>query len=292
MDPKGKLLAIGGNVDKGTDSESHYKQKSNLNFFGLQILKGFLGEMKGKSSKIAIITTASEIPEIVGMSYLKAFNELGCQTIDVLHFSKREEVDVPEALDKLNKVDGIWFTGGNQLKLTSVFGGSAFLERLHERYQHDKFIIAGTSAGAMAMSQTMIYQGTSHEALLKGEVKITTGLGFVNNVIIDSHFVKRGRFGRLAQAVTANPSCLGVGLGEDTGVLIEAGDRMEAVGSGLIIVFDGHEIKHTNIADIDEGSPVSIENMVIHVMAKGNHFHLKERQFYAEMKNSQEKIAE
>jgi len=135
------------------------------------------------------------------------------------------------------------------------------------------------------MAQTMIYQGTSHEALLKGEVKITTGLGFTRNVIIDSHFVKRGRFGRLAQAIAANPSCLGVGLGEDTGVLIEGGDRMEAVGSGLIIIFDGHEIKHNNIADINEGSPVSIENMVIHVMAKGNHFHLKERRFYAEIED-------
>ena len=134
----------------------------------------------------------------------------------------------------------------------------------------------------MAMSNTMIYQGSSSEALLKGEVKITTGLAFIKDVIIDSHFVTRGRFGRLTQAVTANPSCIGIGLGEDTGVLITEGRYMEAVGSGLIIIIDGHNIRHTNIADLKEGSPISIENLIVHVMAKGNHFDLKSRKFYAE----------
>ncbi|HPD53298.1 MAG TPA: cyanophycinase, partial [Bacteroidia bacterium] len=103
------------------------------------------------------------------------------------------------------------------------------------RETEDGFVIAGTSAGAMAMSNTMIYQGSSSEALLKGEVKITTGLAFMRDVIIDSHFVKRGRFGRLTQAVAANPSCIGIGLGEDTGVLVTEGRYMEAIGSGLVI---------------------------------------------------------
>lgn len=174
-------------------------------------------------------------------------------------------------------------SGGNQLRLSSIFGGTEFLEILSERYMHETgFVIAGTSAGAMAMSNTMIYQGSSSEALLKGEVKITTGLGFMKDVIIDSHFVKRGRFGRLTQAVAANPSCTGIGLGEDTGVLVTEGRYMEAVGSGLIIIIDGHNIRHTNIADLKEGSPISIENLIVHVMAKGNHFDLKERKFYAE----------
>jgi cyanophycinase len=134
----------------------------------------------------------------------------------------------------------------------------------------------------MAMSNTMIYQGSSSEALFKGEVKITTGLAFIKNVIIDSHFVTRGRFGRLAQAVAANPSCTGIGLGEDTGALIREGRFMEAVGSGLIIVIDGHNIRHSNIADLKEGSPISIENLIVHVLAKGNCYDLKERKFYAE----------
>jgi cyanophycinase len=141
-------------------------------------------------------------------------------------------------------------------------------------------VIAGTSAGAMAMSNTMIYQGSSTESLLKGEVKITTGLGFLHNVIIDSHFVKRGRFGRLAQAVAGNPGCIGIGLGEDTGVLVRNGNELEAIGSGLVLIFDGHYILHSNIADIEDGMPVSIENLLVHVLAKGNYYFLKERKFY------------
>jgi cyanophycinase len=174
------------------------------------------------------------------------------------------------------------FTGGNQLRLSMIFGGTEILSTLHERYLHEDFVIAGTSAGAMAMSNTMIYQGSSTESLLKGEVKITTGLGFLHNVIIDSHFVKRGRFGRLAQAVAGNPGCIGIGLGEDTGVLVTNGNNMEAIGSGLILIFDGHNIKHSNIADVEEGTPLSIENMIVHVMAKGNHFHIRQRKFYSD----------
>src|SRR5205085_8589195 len=173
------------------------------------------------------------------------------------------------------------FSGGNQLRLSSIFGGTDFLQALYHRYLNENFVIAGTSAGAMAMSNTMIYQGNSGEALLKGEVKLTTGLGFLKDVIIDSHFVKRGRFGRLAEAVASNPSCIGVGLGEDTGLLITHGVFMEAIGSGLVIIIDGHEIKHTNIADVQYGSPISIENLLVHVMAKGNGFDLKRRTFYS-----------
>jgi cyanophycinase len=128
-------------------------------------------------------------------------------------------------------------------------------------------VIAGTSAGAMAMSSTMIYEGNATRAHLKGEVKITTGLGFMDQVIFDSHFEKRGRFARLAQAVSANPSCIGIGLGEDTGLLITGGNMMEAIGSGLIILVDGRNIVATNIYDVEMGSPVSIDNLKVHVMS-------------------------
>ena len=131
------------------------------------------------------------------------------------------------------------------------------------------------------MSNTMIYEGPSDESFLKGKVKITTGLAFMKDVIIDSHFVKRGRFGRLAQAVSANPGCIGIGLGEDTGVLVKNGNELEAIGSGLVIIFDGHSIRHSNIADISDGQPISIEHLVVHVMAKGNHYNVKSRKFYA-----------
>jgi cyanophycinase len=117
---------------------------------------------------------------------------------------------------------------------------------------------------------------------LKGQVKITTGLGFIDDVIIDSHFEKRGRFGRLAQAVASNPGCIGIGLGEDTGMLITEGNKMEAIGSGLVMIIDGHDIRHSNIADIPDGNPISIENLKVHFCEKGNGYLLADRRFLME----------
>jgi cyanophycinase len=135
----------------------------------------------------------------------------------------------------------------------------------------------------MAMSNTMIYEGDASRAHLKGEVKITTGLGFMNDVIFDSHFEKRGRFGRLSQAVGTNPSCIGIGLGEDTGMLVTNGNTMEAIGSGLVVIIDGHDIRYSNIADIPEGNPMSVENIRVHLCAKGNGFLVHERKFVERM---------
>ena len=283
MIPKGRLIAIGGNEDKGTEPEPNYIQKNNLNFFGLQILSRIVHEAGGHDSYIEVITSASSIPEEIGINYLDAFKKLGCNNVRVMDIRKREDVLKPELLERLRKCHGVMISGGNQLRLSSIFGGTEFLEILSHRYFNEEtFLIAGTSAGAMAMSNTMIYHGSSSEALLKGEVKITTGLAFIKDVIIDSHFVTRGRFGRLTQAVAANPSCIGIGLGEDAGVLITEGRNMEALGSGLVIIIDGHNIRHSNIADLKEGSPISIENLIVHVMAKGNHYDLKGRKFFAE----------
>ena len=229
--PKGKLISIGGSEDKGTGIEPNFAQKAKLNFFEFGILKRILSEMKGAESIVEVITTASVIPEEVGDNYIQAFGKLGCTKVGVIHIKNREDALLPEYLERIKKADGVMFTGGNQLRLSMIFGGTDFLKILQNRYEEENFVIAGTSAGAMAMSNTMIYQGSSTGALLKGEVKITTGLAFIKDVIIDSHFVTRGRFGRLAQAVASNPGCIGIGLGEDTGVLVRDGNTMEAIGS-------------------------------------------------------------
>jgi cyanophycinase len=185
-----------------------------------------------------------------------------------------------EYIERIRTCGAVMFSGGNQLRLSATFGGTELLQIALDRYQDEEnFIVAGTSAGAMAMSNTMIYEGNATRAHLKGEVKITTGLGFVDDVIIDSHFEKRGRFGRLAQAIATNPQCLGIGLGEDTGMLITEGNKMEAIGSGLVIIIDGHDIRHNNIADIPEGNPISIENLKVHFCEKGNGYLVKERTF-------------
>ncbi len=280
---KGKLIAIGGAEDKGTSVEKGIIIRNNLNFFELGILRRIVEEAGGVHARIEVITTASMIPYEVGNNYLEAFGRIGCIDIGVMHIRTREDVNDEEYLERIQKCDAVMFSGGNQLRLTAIFGGTVLFKLIMHRYINEPFIVAGTSAGAMAMSHTMIYEGDASKAHLKGEVKITTGLGFMNKVIFDSHFEKRGRFGRLSQAVGANPSCIGIGLGEDTGMLVTEGNRMEAIGSGLVVIIDGHDIRHSNIADIPEGNPMSVENIRVHLCAKGNGFLVNERKFVEKM---------
>ena len=281
---KGKLLAIGGAEDKGTNLETGEIHRNNLNFFGLGILRRIVEETGDTSTRIEVITTASMIPQEVGENYLNAFGKIGCTNIGVMNIRNRVDAINEEYIERIKKCDAVMFSGGNQMRLTSTFGGTPFLELLLNRYNEEaNFLVAGTSAGAMAMSNTMIYEGNATKAHLKGEVKITTGLGFMDDVIFDSHFEKRGRFGRLAQAIAANPSCIGIGLGEDTGMLITNGNRMEAIGSGLVIIVDGHDIRHSNIADIPDGNPISIENLKVHFCEKGNGYMVRERLFLPEV---------
>jgi cyanophycinase len=284
--PKGKLIAIGGAEDKGTDLEKGEFLRNNLNFFELGILRRIVEEIGGVHSRIEVVTTASTIPYEVGENYLNAFGKIGCTDIGLLHIRNREDAMRADYVERIRNCAGVMFSGGNQLRLSAIFGGTVFLKTIHERYQSESFVIAGTSAGAMAMSNTMIYEGNATRAHLKGEVKITTGLAFMDNVIFDSHFEKRGRFARLAQAVAANPSCIGIGLGEDTGMLITEGNRMEAIGSGPVIIVDGHDIRHSNMADIPEGNPITIENLKVHFCAKGNGYLVEERTFVEQMGTS------
>lgn len=277
MKIKGKLVIIGGAVDKGSFTETDIDKNAakNLNFFEEGILKRILDESKHKKeSRIEVITTASKIPREIGPEYVKALNYLGANNVDVLHIEKREQATEPEILERLKAADVVMFTGGDQLRLTSILGGTQFDEILLDKYHNEDFIYAGTSAGAAAASNSMIYQGSSSEALLKGEVKISSGLGLIDGVIIDTHFVQRGRIGRLFQAVVGNPKVLGIGLGEDTGLLITEGKKMEAIGSGLVILVDGREIKDTNLTQVELGQPISISHLVTHVMSKYDTFDL------------------
>jgi cyanophycinase len=277
MNIQGKLVIIGGAVDKGSFTETDLDKNSsnNLNFFEEGILKRIIDESKHKKeSRIEVITTASKIPKEIGPEYVKALSYLGAKNADVLNIERREEAMDPEIVARLKVADVVMFTGGDQLRLTSILGGTPFHDLLLEKYKNEDFIYAGTSAGAAAASNNMIYQGSSSEALLKGEVKITSGLGLIDGVIIDTHFVQRGRIGRLFQSVVGNPKVLGIGLGEDTGLLITNGKQMEAIGSGLVILVDGREIKDTNLTQVELGQPISISHLVTHVMSKYDTFNL------------------
>jgi cyanophycinase len=277
MNILGKLIIIGGAVDKGSFTETDFDQSAakNLNFFETGILRRIIDESKHKDlSRIEVITTASKIPKEIGPEYAKALNYLGAKNVDVIDIVRREQAMDSEILERLKAADVVIFTGGDQLRLTSILGGTPFHYILLEKYKNEDFIYAGTSAGAAAASNNMIYQGSSSEALLKGEVKITSGLGLIDDVIIDTHFVQRGRIGRLFQAVVGNPKVLGIGLGEDTGLLITKGRQMEAIGSGLVILVDGREIKDTNLTEVELGQPISISHLVTHVMSKYDTFDL------------------
>jgi cyanophycinase len=281
--PKGKLVIIGGAVDLGSNisTQEHIVQPDHLKFFDRGILRRIITESpKHEGSVVEVITTASQIPELVGNEYINAFSQLNVLKVNTLHIKSREDTAHKNYLDRIQKADVVVFTGGDQLRLSSIFGGTQFLQILKTRYQKENFIIAGTSAGAAAASAHMIYKGQSNEALIKGEVQITAGLGFIDSVIIDTHFVQRGRIGRLMYAVASNPGILGIGLGEDAGLLITEGSMMEAIGSGLIILVDGTNMVETNIYDVELGSPVSIENLRLHVMSIYDKYDLDQHKLY------------
>ena len=283
ISPKGKLVIIGGAVDLGTNisTQEHIIKPDHLKFFDRGILKRIITESANhEASVVEVVTTASQIPELVGIEYVNAFNQLNLSKVGTLHIRSREDAQRKDYIERIRKADVVIFTGGDQLRLSSIFGGTEFLQVLKQRYHKENFIIAGTSAGAAAASTNMIYKGQSNEALIKGEVQITAGLGFIDSVIIDTHFVQRGRIGRLMYAVASNPGILGIGLGEDAGLLITEGSQMEAIGSGLIILVDGKNMVETNIYDVELGSPVSIENLKLHVMSIYDKYDLHQHKLY------------
>ncbi|MBJ6119755.1 cyanophycinase [Pontibacter sp. BT310] len=290
--PKGKLIAVGGNEDKGTYPNPKSKKKYYLDFFELGILKRLIQEIPTKNPHIEVITTASLIPEEVGDRYMSAFGILGAENARLMHIRTEEDALLPEYLERISKADGVMMSGGNQQRLTQIFGGTEFLEIMRKRYHEEPFVVAGTSAGAMAMSKIMIKGGSAPESLLRGSVKMSHGLGFIDGVIIDSHFVVRGRFGRLIEAVVTHPKTIGIGLGEDTGVLITEGDLIETIGSNLVVVVDGHSVGYTNVHDVAPGRPISIEKLTMHVLAKGNVYNIENREFFKDEETLQQSMVQ
>lgn len=271
MAKTGTLIPIGGNEDKGTDTSENY----HLEFIQESILSRVVRESGGKESSIVIIPTASSIPAEVSDNYLAAFGKLGCNRLHIMDIRDRKESESPENLRIMEEAQCVMFSGGNQSKITKNIRGSALHEILLNRYFNDKLVVAGTSAGAMCMSEEMIAGGSSREAFVKGAVKMDKGLGFIPNLTIDSHFIRRGRFGRLAEAVAKFPKMVGIGLAEDTGMVIKEGKIFEVIGSGMVIIFDPRKLKHNNQEILKEGTPMSLTNLKTHVLANGDRFNIK-----------------
>jgi cyanophycinase len=280
LDSKGKLMLIGGHVDKGTSEEGGFSRPSGIRFFELDILKRLVRELKDREGRIEIISSASEIPEEIGEEYKKAFNRINFPNTGLLHLGIKENPDDKEVIKRIEICAGLIFTGGSQEKLMKIIGNKRIAEIIKKRYFHDKdFIVSGTSAGAMVLSEIMISGGTAVDALFKGNVKLGKGLGLSPDLIIDTHFIQRGRFGRLIEAVTANPGKMGVGLGENTAVLLK-NEKLEIVGSNLVVIIDGKKITKNNYNNIKTGEGILAENINIHVLPKNSYFNLKDRKVY------------
>ncbi|MDX5418541.1 MAG: cyanophycinase [Hymenobacteraceae bacterium] len=272
--PKGCLLAIGGREDKGMKELSEEQSKST-DFESEEILKYFVSELKGKTPMIVVVPTASNEPDKISQDYIKVFHKLGIKHVEVIDIRNRTDAQNPEYLEMVERAAGIMFTGGDQLRLTSILGGSAVLQLMKERYTYDEgFVIAGTSAGATAMSTPMIYEGETQGGYIKGDVRITTGLEFLKNVAIDTHFIQRGRIVRVSQCIVTNPGCIGIGLEEDTAICVKKGSQIKVLGTGLVTIVDGLDITETNIYEIKTGEPFSVRNMRVHLLASGDTYTL------------------
>jgi len=267
------LIPIGGNEDKGSIESEIY----TLDFVEDGILAHVLKESGGKDASIVIIPTASRIPHEVGENYLKAFDRLGCRNVKVLNIIKKEQAESREFFKYVEQANCVMFSGGDQSRIIRSIGGSQVHRILVERFENEKFVIAGTSAGAMCMPKEMIAGGSSRDSLLKGAVKLKKGMGFIHNVMIDSHFIRRGRFGRLAEAVAAFPNLLGVGLAEDTGLVVRNCNEFKVIGSGMIVLFDGRELTHNTHKLLKKGTPMSMSNLTVHVLSNGDRFNISER---------------
>jgi cyanophycinase len=270
---KGILIPIGGNEDKGNGNVS---ENYTLDFVASGILSNVLKESGGASANIIVVPTASSIQEEVGKNYVNAFQKLGCKNVKVLSINSVEEAENKENIKALEESSCIMFSGGDQSRIVDFIGDTKFHTILKERYEKEKFVIAGTSAGAMCMSEEMIAGGNITESLYRGSVKFKKGMGFIPELIIDSHFIKRGRFGRLAEAVAAFPKLIGVGLSEDTGIVIKNGHFI-VIGSGMVVIFDPSKLSHNYRAILDDNLPLSMTDLTVHVLAFGDTYDIKTR---------------
>lgn len=272
MKAKGILIPIGGNEDKGAETRESF----HLEFIEDSILSRVVKESGGVDALIIIIPTASSIPKEVGENYLLAFGKLGCTNLHVMDIREREQSEDPDNIALIEKADCIMFSGGNQSNITEKIGGTSLHKIMVERYENEPLVIAGTSAGAMCMSKEMITGGGIKEAFTKGATGMGKGMGFIPNLIFDSHFIRRGRFGRLAEAVAKFPKIIGIGLAEDTALIIKD-DSFEVIGSGMVIVFNARSVKHNNRSSVPEGSPMSLTNLKTHILASGDRFNIKKK---------------
>ena len=222
---KGTLIALGGGYDD-------------------DLIKLIRSEICPINSSIEIIATAATEPQESGVAYKKAFEELGCGRVQFMLIDEEHEADKPEYLARIRQADVIFFTGGDQVRLTEFLRGTQLL-------------------GIMC----------------KGEMKTTQGFGFIKGIYMDTHFAERGRFGRLAHAVAHDPHYVGIGLSEETGIIIKEGNKVEVFGTGVVTIIDASKIRFSNTRQVSENEPIAVENLIMHMLVEGYRYCLKEHLF-------------
>lgn len=267
MKAKGTMILIGGAEDKGEKEKSERTESTSFEQF--EILKDLMNPDKGKQ-RIEIITTASEVPDEIEEMYRNAFERLDFADLGFIHIRDGADAGRDEYSGRIERCHAVFFSGGDQYKLVSILTGTSLMESIRKRYEADEnFLVAGTSAGAMALPDTMICESETHEAILKKDVKISKGLGLLERFIVDTHFLDRGRFGRLAHAVARNQKVLGMGIGENTAVIIHPEGYAECNGSGMVVIVDAQNMGLSNVETAGDDDPIFVENLKVHLLSKG-----------------------
>jgi cyanophycinase len=256
----GELVIIGGAEDKEGDC---------------LILREFVRRSGGLQARIAVMTVATDLPGEVGEQYIDIFHRLGVDDIRVVDTARREDASEPRALEAIGQATGIFFTGGNQARITECLKDTELEAMLHKRLSEGA-VIAGTSAGAAMMPDKMIVEGESETNPRMEVVRMDRGMGFLPNVIIDQHFAQRGRIGRLLSALAQEPASLGFGIDENTAIVV-SGKQVEVIGAGAVTIVDESTVTHNNIDKLLKDESLAFCGATLHVLPHGYKFDLEKR---------------
>ena len=257
---RGWIIAIGGAENKENDR---------------RILERFVRASGGARSDIVVIPTASRVHE-TGPRYEQVFSDIGARRVTVMDFDTRRDSQEAGRLRRLEEASGIFFTGGNQLRLTTLLGGTP-VAKLIRTANARGVTVGGTSAGASILSEHMIAAGDEGSSVVAGSVRLAPGLGLTNRFIIDQHFRQRDRLGRLLTALAYNPFAVGIGLDEDTAAVIGPDETVEVEGSGAVTIVDAAECSYSSIDSVEEGQPASVLGLKLHILVAGATFDLHTR---------------
>ena len=268
----GNLIIIGGAEDKEGKKE---------------ILNRVCNSINKNEDILLIATIATEYPREAAAKYKEVFSGLKVKNIKVLDINERTDAFEELNVELIKEASLIFFTGGDQLRITSLIGGTPIYDALKDGCHKGTFIV-GTSAGASVMSHTMIVQGEDEDSPRKCTLKMSPGLGLIKGVIIDQHFAQRGRIGRLLAGIAQNPEVLGIGIDENTAIIVNQSGLIEVIGEGAVYFIDGSAITYTNVSELYADDILSMHNVKLHILTDGNKFDLIKKLPFEEEKFNHE----